>query len=62
MLLSAHNAEELYARSDLSGAVSKDCKKERGSARSIFETYESGYLADVQHNLMLDGSADVPSG
>ena len=27
--------------------------KERGSARSIFETYESGYLADVQHNLML---------
>lgn len=28
-------------------------QKERGSARSIFETYESGYLADVQHNLML---------
>ena len=53
MLLSAHNAEELYARSDLSEPFLGKIAKERGSARSIFETYESGYLADVQHNLML---------
>lgn len=53
MLLSAHNAEELYARSDLSEPFLGKIAKERGSARSIFETYESGYQADVQHNLML---------
>lgn len=53
MLLSAKTPEELYQKSDLSEPFLGKLTLHPGTAKSVFDTYESGFLPGVQNNLML---------
>lgn len=53
MLLSARTPEELYQKSNLSEPFLGKLTVRTGTAKSVFDTYESGFLPGVHNNLML---------
>ena len=53
MLLSARTPEELYQKSNLSEPFLGKLTVRTGMAKSVFDTYESGFLPGVHNNLML---------